>query len=45
MTFGRPLYDALSAWEVLSVCNGWPPLNRRGERVLRYLRRRTRRAC
>lgn len=34
------LYSALSAIEVLSVCKEGPPLNARGARMLRYLRKR-----
>jgi len=37
------LFDQLSAIDVLNVCHEGPPLNRRGERILRYLRRRRRR--
>lgn len=37
------LYGSLSAAEALAVCGDGPPLNRRGERTLRYLRRRLRR--
>lgn len=37
------LYGQLSAIETLDVCHGSPRLNRRGERLLRYLRTRRRR--
>jgi hypothetical protein len=42
----RQMLDALSAAEVLNVCNadlGHPPLNRRGARLLNYLRNRAQR--
>jgi hypothetical protein len=34
------LLDALGAADVLNVCHQGPPLNKRGERLLHYLRRR-----
>lgn len=34
------LYSQLSAIEAIGVCRQGPGLNKRGERILRYLRRR-----
>lgn len=43
MMLWERLYSALTAVETLSVCGQHPPLNARGEKLLRYLRRRRKR--